>query len=255
MQENSQDEAPRNELDGAAAYILATRLIVIPRFPRDRAAVEKVADWLIDLCEGGQVPSEGYWTPTDRATWLINTAIDEFENWDEGRGLPALRSLYNRKFRPPPELREHKSLGEPPAIDCKLCHDDGTVEVIGTVKWCICEQAILLRSEAPQLIEILQRGVDRRLAKKNEELEAAAAIILRKARYQAKPLAEQAAKSPAEQANEATIRAEIERLNGQRKRDAQNSQLRIGPVSFLRWPRLYRLLRNWTSRILRARTS
>lgn len=245
MQENQpQENAQGAELDGAAAYIMANRLILVPRFPRDPVAVEQVADWLLDLCRGGKVDDEP-WTPHDQAGWLIETTIKEFSNWDQSQGLPAMRSIFNRKFNPPPAQVEFPGLGEKPVIHCTLCSDNGTIERDGIVHWCICPQANKLLKEAPQLVEILNRpGALKRAA----ELRQAA-----KATVQQVPAHVETPEEERERM--AAIRVEIARIKREREHDARTAKLRTGRLFSLQWPRLSRMLRHWTSRIRRMRVS
>ena len=252
MQENHEarqepiTRGPGNELDGPAAYVLANRLIIIPRFPRDPVAVEQIADWLLDLCRGTEVDGDP-WTPHDQATWLIDAAVKEFPNWDQAQGLPAMRAIFNRKFNPPPEQIDYRSLGDPPAPDCKLCNDDGTVERDDRVHWCVCEQAGLLIRDAPQLVEILDRALQRRLAAARRHREKEAELEQRRAAFRPK--------SPAEQQRMADIRVEIARVAREREQHAKTQKLWTGALSFLRRSRLYGVLWNWGRRILRARAS
>lgn len=258
MQENEQPRTSSNELDGASAYVLANRLITIPRFPRDPVAVEHIADWLMETCQGVEIDND-VWTAHDQAAWLVQTAVNEIPNWDEAQGLPALRSMFNRRFKPPPAQREYASLGEAPPIDCKLCNDAGTVEVRERIRWCVCDQATLLLRDAPRLVEILDRALQRRLEK---ERQAQAAIERREQAAIERQAATPPVKSPESPARaglaqycEADIRAEIQRHARERNQHAKTQQLWTGPLSFLRRQRLYRMLSDGASRILRARTS
>lgn len=250
MQENNQRQRDGNELDGLAAYVLASRLVVVPRFPRDRVAIDQVADWLLDRCQGAEIDGE-LWTPHQQAVWLIDATIEEFGNWEEARGLPAMRQLFNRKFTPPAAGIDYIRLGPPPPIGCQLCKDTGTVELNEHIIWCECEQALLLCKESPQLVEILDRAQQRRLASERRRQEKQVELDERKAAFRPK--------SPEEKDRTEDIRAEIDRLTrereGRERRHAKSQQFWTGPLSFLRWGRLRRVFRNWAGRILRARTS
>lgn len=250
MNENPpQENAQGAELDGAAAYILANRLILVPRFPRDPVAVEQVADWLLDLCHGAEVDGEP-WTARDQAGWLIETTVKEFSNWDHSQGLPAMRAIFNRKFNPPPSQLEYQGLGEKPGISCTLCGDNGTIERDGRVHWCVCPQANKLLTEVPQLVEILNRpGALKRATDRAGALRQTADVVVQQVPAHVETPQE-------EQERMAGIRVEIARIKRERENDdARIAKLRAGLLSRMRWAWLRGMLRNWRRRILRRQVS
>jgi len=206
----------QSELKAATAYDLAGKLNLIPRFPRNDAATACVADWLREICKGAEIDGE-CWTPRRQADWLVCTAVMELENWETGGGLPGVRAIFNRKFNSPPALVDYQMLPAP-EIDCTICNDNGTVEVDGRIYWCTCDQACLLRDEAPNLVIIMNRPRERREADRCRRLQ---------------------------------IEAEISRHLAERNRHAETDQTGPGPMPLVRRPGLFGVFRNWAGRVLR----
>lgn len=217
MKKNAMDE---NELEAATAYDLAGKLNLIPRFPRNDAATGCIADWLMKLCKGAEVDGE-HWTAKHQANWLVGAAVMELENWETGGGLPGLQAIFNRRFSPTPAQVDYQMLPAP-EIDCTTCNDNGTVEVDGRIYWCTCDQACLLRDEAPNLVIIMNRPRERREADLARRLQ---------------------------------IEAEVTRHLAERKQDAETDQTATIEVPALRRRGLFAMLKDRAGRVLRKSLS
>jgi len=139
------------------AVTLATRLELIDRFPRGSDILEAVAEWLIQICQGGFI-EDRTWTPKEQADWLIKTAIENEMQW---QGLARLRHMFLYKFVPPPDEPQHMAAPEQEER-CPLCNDFGIVYENGVYSWCQCGEAKVLRSARPNYVDALNHPAQRR---------------------------------------------------------------------------------------------
>ena len=166
MQGKETDEnTPALKLDLGRGFECARQLALIPKFPRHQEARDFMAEWFENHCRGAVLDGET-WSPEHQAVWLVETAIEQFKDWEFGGGVPGLLKLFNHKFHPPPALKEFRATMTPEPIVCTRCKDLGTVQQNGKTEWCSCQQAVLLRKDKPRLVEVLNKPQKEKREKK-----------------------------------------------------------------------------------------
>lgn len=144
-------------LNAKVALDVVTPLRLVKDFPRDQAALDAVAEDLIDLtldCDENEAKQ--------RAQWVV-TEIRR--HWDEWSGSKDLILLYRSRW---PEQREVKSedneakqYGQKPGVDCLRCGDNGVIRPTEKEpwRWCECQAGVRLHFELPDWLELLNREV------------------------------------------------------------------------------------------------
>lgn len=123
---------------------LASNFVFVPEFPRQSDAVDKIADYIVELCE-----------TMEEAEWLIA----ESSKWEKWRGLAGLVELAEDHRRPhavPPERKVFQSGPRPPEPLCKICNGWGHFYKDGKNQLCSCPEGS--HPNAVKLIEAMNRN-------------------------------------------------------------------------------------------------
>jgi len=139
------------------AIQLARRLSLMPRFSAHPEATVHVADELRRLCQGEQISGGIVYDPGAQARWLVRQVEYAWAVWP---GLGALRRIYESRFCVQEDTTDQPEPAPPPVPEpvCPACQSFGIVLCENQYRWCGCPDSQRLKSEAPDLVDRLNRN-------------------------------------------------------------------------------------------------